>query len=236
VKPFLYDEVLEVNKPLAVNSFLMDGIPIVIVDNLFKSIAPLKNIILNTPVGNWKYHPQGKNYVDYYDCRINFPVLQSELYNITTEIIKALYKKDTALIDGINVNWFKQINNKRSDYAFPHVDCDENEVKYTCIVYLNSKEESSGGTAFFKNKIIRSTIGTTTIADKFTEDYPQTYENGKDYWAPMEYWDMVGHVPMEPNRLVIFPAEYYHSAYHPQNSFYEFPRLSLAYWMKEINN
>jgi hypothetical protein len=236
VKPFLYDEVLEVNKPLAVSSFSMGGIPIVIVDNLFKSITPLRNIILNTPVGNWKYHPQGKNYVDYYDCRINLPVLQSELYNITIKIIKAIYEKDTILVDGINVNWFKQINDKRSDYAMPHEDCVSNNQEYTCIVYLNTEDESLGGTAFFKNKITGSTIGNSPAGHKFNRDYPQTRESGMDYWTPMEYWDVVGHVPMIPNRLVIFPAEHYHSAYHPQNSFYKFPRLTLAYWMKEKNN
>jgi hypothetical protein len=213
----------------------MGGIPIVTVDNLFKSIAPLRNIIHNTPVGNWKHHPQGKNYVDYYDCRTHFSVLKSELYNITAEIITATYKKDTTLLDGIGVNWFKQINDKRSDHAFPHSDCDANESQYTCLVFLNSKEELSGGTAFFKNKITGSTVGNDSKADKFIKDYPETFENGMDYWSPMEYWDLVGHVPMEPNRLIIFPAEYYHSAYHPQNSFYEFPRLSLVYWMRERN-
>ena len=236
MKPFLYDEVLEVNKPLEVNSFTMGGIPIITVDNLFKSIEPLRNIILNTPVGNWKYHPQGKNYVDYYDCRMHFTAFKAELYNITPEIIKAIYKKDAAFLHGIGINWFKQINDKRSDYAFPHVDCDKDESQYTCIVYLNSKEESSGGTAFFKNKITGSPIGNTDIADKFIKDFPQTFENGMDYWASMKYWELIGHVPMEPNRLIVFPAEYYHSAYHPQNTFYEFPRLSLVYWMREINN
>jgi hypothetical protein len=44
-------------------------------------------------------------------------------------------------------------------------------------------------------------------------------------------WDLVGTVDMLPGRLLIFPSEYFHAAYHPQNSFFEFPRLTLAFWM-----
>jgi hypothetical protein len=57
-------------------------------------------------------------------------------------------------------------------------------------------------------------------------------ETGLDYWgATDESWECVGTVDMAPARLLIFPSEYFHAAYHPQNSFYEFPRLTLAFWM-----
>ena len=38
---------------------------------------------------------------------------------------------------------------------------------------------------------------------------------------------------MIPNRLIIFPSNYYHAAYHPENGFYKDPRLTIAYWMKQ---
>jgi hypothetical protein len=41
----------------------------------------------------------------------------------------------------------------------------------------------------------------------------------------------VGAVDMVPGRLLIFPSEFFHAAYHPQDSFYEFPRLTLAFWL-----
>jgi hypothetical protein len=58
-------------------------------------------------------------------------------------------------------------------------------------------------------------------------------ETGLDYWpaAADESWELVGTIDMLPGRLLIFPSEYFHAAYHPQNSFYDFPRLTLAYWM-----
>ena len=38
-------------------------------------------------------------------------------------------------------------------------------------------------------------------------------------------------VDMVPGRLLIFPSQYFHAAYHRQNSFYDFPRLTLAFWL-----
>ena len=54
--------------------------------------------------------------------------------------------------------------------------------------------------------------------------------------VPDSYYDenfeeRVGTIDMAPGRLLIFPSEYFHAAYHPQDSFFEFPRLTLAFWM-----
>ena len=53
------------------------------------------------------------------------------------------------------------------------------------------------------------------------------------YWpsGAEQWWETVGTVDMVPGRLLIFPSEHFHAAYHPQNSFYEFPRLTLAFWL-----
>jgi hypothetical protein len=141
---------------------------------------------------------------------------------------------------GIDINWFKQINKKRSDYAFPHIDQDfDRNENYTCLVYLNSEEECSGGTGFFKN-VYTDKFGITDKKseieyDNFNNNYPDSAEVGFDYWSPTKYWEMLDFVEMKPNRMVIFPAKYYHAAYHPKDSFYQFPRLSLVWWMENIN-
>jgi hypothetical protein len=234
MQPFLHNQVFGVNTSLTLKLESIGGVPVVMVDNIFKDMAIIREIVLNTPVGNWKYKSQGRNYKDYYDARISYPPMQTELYDLTKTIIKNTYKKDTTLRDGLNVNWFKQIQTKRANYAFPHHDKYEGQEQYTCLVYLNTEEESSGGTAFFKNKITKNIDGTKLEDIKFTKDYPETCENGMDYWSSMNYWDIVGYVSMKPNRLVIFPAQYYHASYHPQDSFYTFPRLTLVYWMQEL--
>jgi hypothetical protein len=65
------------------------------------------------------------------------------------------------------------------------------------------------------------------------KENPRISETGLDYWPADAdaWWERVGVVDMLPGRLLIFPSQYFHSAYHPRNSFYEFPRLTLAFWL-----
>ena len=63
------------------------------------------------------------------------------------------------------------------------------------------------------------------------EENPALVEGGRDYWGDDAYWQTVGSIDMVPGRLIIFPSEFYHSAYQPKDSFYDFPRLTLAFWM-----
>jgi len=99
-------------------------------------------------------------------------------------------------------------------------------------VYLNRREECSGGTAFFRFKKSNSVVLDEPYVQAIQED-KLLAETGRDYWpsGAEESWERVGAIDMVPGRLLIFPSEYFHAAYHPQNSFFEFPRLTLAFWM-----
>jgi hypothetical protein len=231
MKPFLHDKLFELNQSIAIGFNFIGEMPLIVVDNIFKNFDDIRGIVLNTPVGNWKYDPNGFNYKDYYDCRICFPPLQKKLYELTQQIIFKTLNKNTLINNGLNFNWFKQIKEKRANYAFPHHDSYPNN-SFTCLIYLNNKSESSGGTAFFKNKLTNNIDGTKD--DNFFNQYPDAAENGYDYWSPEKYWEIVAFAEMIPNRLIIFPANYYHAAYHPENGFYNDPRLTLVYWMKQV--
>ena len=39
---------------------------------------------------------------------------------------------------------------------------------------------------------------------------------------------------MQPNRMVIFPSELFHSAYHPIDWYFDNPRLTLVFWMEVL--
>jgi hypothetical protein len=132
----------------------------------------------------------------------------------------------------VDVNWFKQIHEKRADFAVPHSDMTNVQRSFTCVVYLNRPDECSGGTAFFRFKKSGSLVFDEAYARTIRED-SRIAETGLDYWPSdaEQWWETVGTVDMVPGRLLIFPSEYFHAAYHPQNSFYEFPRLTLAFWM-----
>ena len=133
----------------------------------------------------------------------------------------------------VDVNWFMQIHEKRADFAVPHNDI---TAKRAAVVHvhrlLEPRDECSGGTAFFRFKKSGSLVLDEPYARAIRED-SRIAETGADYWGggAGEWWETVGAVDMVPGRLLIFPSEHFHAAYHPQNSFYEFPRLTLAFWM-----
>jgi uncharacterized protein (TIGR02466 family) len=234
-KPFLFNELFDVRPDFKVSlQPIQNTIPIVVVDDLLKHPEEVRQVVGSTPAANWKYEAGGRNFVDYYDCRLRFPVrYPNSMISTAQQVIHQIYQIATRPLDAsVDVIWFKQINEKRADFAVPHNDITEKVRRsFTCIVYLNRKDECSGGTAFFRFKRSGSLVLDEPYVQALRQD-SRLAETGLDYWgATDEAWELVGTVDMAPARLLIFPSEYFHAAYHPQNSFYEFPRLTLAFWM-----
>jgi len=213
MKPFLYDHLFDISTNIEGKIKYINKEKILILDGFFKNFLELQNMVFSCPPGNWKYKEGTKNYVDYYDCRLSFLPHQNLMLHVSNNIIKEQYGKDTKLQDVVEANWFKQIKDKRNDYAWPHQDS-ITDSKYTCLIYMNS--ESLGGTAFFEQ--IQN--------DSNTEEL--------DYWGSNPTsWKMIDYVEMQPNRMVVFPAKMFHAAYHPKNGFFNNPRINIVYWMEE---
>ncbi len=235
-KPFLFDELFEVRTDLKLSlQPINNAIPTVVIDDFLKHPDKARDVIGRAPAPNWKHEKGGKNFVDYYDCRLRFPIrYPNGMVSAAQQVIRKVYEVATRPLDAsVDVNWFMQINAKRADFAVPHNDITEKVRRsFTCILYLNRPEECSGGTAFFRFKKSGSLVLNEPYARAVHED-PRMAETGLDYWgaAAGDWWDTVGTVDMVPGRLLIFPSEYFHAAYHPQDSFYDFPRLTLAFWM-----
>jgi uncharacterized protein (TIGR02466 family) len=236
VRPFLFNELFDVPTNLTVGMHAVaDEIPAVVIDNFLKHPDRVREVVGGTPAANWKHEEGGRNFIDYYDCRLRFPIrFPSNLIGAAREIIRKAFAVETRPAEAsVDVNWFMQINGKRGDFAVPHSDVTESVRRsFTCIVYLNSRDECSGGTAFFRFKRSGSLIIDEAYA-RAVQEGSRIAETGLDYWPERAetFWERVGAVDMVPGRLIIFPSEYFHSAYHPQDSFYEFPRLTLAFWM-----
>jgi uncharacterized protein (TIGR02466 family) len=235
-KPFLLNELFDVRQDLKLRlEPIQNVIPTVVIDDFLKQPEKARELVGSTPAANWKLEAGGRNFVDYYDCRLRFPVrYPNSMISAAQQVIQQVYKVATRPLDAsVDVNWFKQIHEKRADFAVPHNDMtDKISRSFTCIVYLNRREECSGGTAFFRFKKSGSLVLDEPYVRAITEN-SRLAETGLDYWPsdPDESWEHMGSVDMAPGRLLIFPSEYFHAAYHPQNSFYEFPRLTLAFWM-----
>jgi hypothetical protein len=234
-QPFLFDQLFEVRSDLKLSlQPIRNEIPTVVIDDFLKRPQEVRDVIGAAPAANWKHEQGGKNFVDYYDCRLRFPIrYPNGMIAAAQQIIRKIYSVNTRPADAcVDVNWFKQIHEKRADFAVPHSDMTNVQRSFTCVVYLNRPDECSGGTAFFRFKKSGSLVFDEAYARTIRED-SRIAETGLDYWPSdaEQWWETVGTVDMVPGRLLIFPSEYFHAAYHPQNSFYEFPRLTLAFWM-----
>jgi uncharacterized protein (TIGR02466 family) len=235
-KPFLFNDLFEVEANLALKLDPIQGaIPTVVIDHFLKDPEQARDIVGRAPAANWKHEQGGRNFVDYYDCRLRFPIRHpNSMVAAARQVIHKVYQVDTRPADAsVDVNWFMQIHEKRGDFAVPHNDITEKVRRsFTCIVYLNRSEECSGGTAFFRFKKSSSLVLDEAYARTVHED-SRVAETGLDYWPDRaeQFWELVGTVEMAPGRLLIFPSEFFHAAYHPQDSFFDFPRLTLAFWM-----
>jgi uncharacterized protein (TIGR02466 family) len=235
-KPFLFNELFDVhtNLHLSLNP-IGDAIPTVVIDDVLKHPQRVRDVIGSMPAANWKHEAGGRNFTDYYDCRLRLPIrFPTSLVSVAQKAIQQVYQADTRPADAsVDVNWFMQINEKRADSAIPHSDVTEQARRsFTCIVYLNTPEECSGGTAFFRFRRSNSLTIDEGYAQAVKAD-PGISETGLDYWAERtdELWERVGSVDMVPGRMLIFPSEFFHAAFHPKDSFFDFPRLTLAFWM-----
>ena len=232
----MFNELFEVRPDLELSlEPIQNTIPTVVIDNFLKHPEDARDVVGRAPAANWKLEQGGRNFVDYYDCRLRFPIrYPNSMISAAQHVIHKVYEVKTRPLDAsVDVNWFMQIHEKRANFAVPHNDITEKVNRsFTCILYLNRREECSGGTAFFRFKKSGSLVLDERYAQAIRGD-SRLAETGLDYWggAAGDWWEHVGTVDMVPGRLLIFPSEYFHAAYHPQNSFYEFPRLTLAFWM-----
>jgi hypothetical protein len=214
---------------------IQNAIPTVVIDDFLKHPEEARDVVGRAPAANWKHEKGGKNFVDYFDCRLRFPIRPPNgMIAAAQQVIRKVYSIETRPSDAsVDVNWFMQIREKRADFAVPHNDMTANVKRsFTCIVYLNRREECSGGTAFFRFRKSGSLVLDEPYLQAIRED-SRIAETGLDYWGggAEKWWEHVGAVDMVPGRLLIFPSEHFHAAYHPQDSFYDFPRLTLAFWM-----
>jgi hypothetical protein len=207
--PVLVNEVFELNDKITFE--IHDEY--IVSDNLFKDWFRIRNAFIDAPAFNWKMPYGSRNFTDYYDCRHFFLCYHDIPFEkVISETIERCYKVKTKLqYRRIETNWFKQITPKTSDWASIHVDS-HSMNNFTVITYLNTQEECVGGTTLFKDL-------------DFVEG-----QDGANYWSETKQYGNTLNIEMKPGRTIIFRSMTPHAAWHPVDSFYEFPRLTMAYW------
>ena len=144
-KPYLHDELFEINDDL--NPILKDVGPYqyLSIDNFYKRPDDIFDMLSNSWAPNWKLDVhRGNNFKEYYDCRLAFPIQDK-----TIEFLKniKLIKNDlgNTYCTTLYTNSFSWINAPSSNYQFlPHEDDNLN-----VLVYMD--KICSGGTALYEN-------------------------------------------------------------------------------------
>lgn len=221
--PVLIDEVFAVNDENNVQ--VIDG-NVIIIDNLFKDWTKIRNVFIDAPAFNWRMPKGTRNFIDYYDCRHYFSHEQRYPFvDTVVKIMEYVYKFQVSPHLGENnamrTNWFKQIKPRKSDWAQIHRD-GNTSTEFTMITYLNTEKECSGGTSLFK------TIRSTDIEG----------HTGVEYWSalPKEKMGKILNIEMKPGRTLIFQSNIPHAAWHPNDSFYEFPRHNIVFRLNKSSS
>jgi hypothetical protein len=200
IKPFIVDELFELNEELGI-AFIDD---VIYIDNFYKNYEKIYKLLNNISVPNWKISSESKNFVDYYDCSYTIDTsCCSEKYAhgmiMLGELISKFFKEEKRFVPNstnCRFNVFKNITYNRSNNLqhFPHID-----TVYNVIVYLD--KQCSGGTALYPD-IER--LHNTEHIDLF---YDTSKINKKIIQA-------------KPNRLAIFKGEQYHGGYIEDHNAY----------------
>jgi hypothetical protein len=202
-KPFIPEDLLEIGD---YNVVSCDN-DILIIDDWYKNYDELYDVVSNLPAQRWKWNDDGKNFVDYYDCRpsinINFPdgrKLDKFVFSIADVMAKYLKKDNIQTLQVLGgmleFNFYQNIkeNIPNSLQHYPHID-----YTYNYIVFLD--KISSGGTALYHDmKALPPGESADLLFD--VSAYDKTIIHAK------------------PNRMVIFPGKTPHGGYIADHNAY----------------
>lgn len=202
--------VFRVSKNHKVHTELYDDIQVLVVDNFYENpdlVRELASIIPATNHTTRESYPAATINVSYN----MMPVVESYRYYIQTYFPNCL---SDDYVEGIMSQSSFMLNVMQSDgkeYLPPHIDC-PSEVNLASSVYLNTPEECSGGTAFFKNEELMTLLKQPYLnegeEDKILGFFKDIYKD-----------DYVGCVEMKYNRMVLYHQNVQHAPFMDYNSF-----------------
>jgi len=140
-KPFLPTELFEINDILDVHQGNIGRHKYLYIDNFYKRPKEIYKMLKESWHPNWKIDVEGRNFVDYYDCRTEVHLSSEKTINFLKDILN----NQNVYCEKISFNIFSWINKPNKNIQFlPHTDYGQKNV----LVYLD--KSSSGGTAFYE--------------------------------------------------------------------------------------
>lgn len=192
ILPIVPEDVFEINSSHRVR--YDEQLKVVIVDNWYKNLSEIQNVLSNLPAVRWKWTENSRNFVDYYDCRpiIPFHYETDKAYRTADKVANILFDYFNAFEVELEnnlyeFNFYKNIRTPANNLqANPHTD-----NSFNCIIYLDNI--CSGGTALYDMPPIDNTEDENLLID--VSNFPKRIIEAK------------------PNRLVLFDGRILHGAY-----------------------
>jgi hypothetical protein len=215
--PFLHHELFEINDNLEPEVKKVGEYQYLCIDNFYKNPYQINQMFKESWIQNFKIHPNGSNFKDYYDCRSHIPMdyYGFDNENKTENYLKNLLNLKDHYCHRINTNVFSWINPPQSSFQFtPHTD-----PSYNILVYLD--DISSGGTALYEKLPISDKSETMDIRNDITKE-------GINFDV----------IPSAMNRCVIFDGNIPHGGYIEDHSKYSNGnwRYNTVYFFKKWQN
>lgn len=115
----------------------------------------------------------------------------------------------------------------------PHswVHSDDICAHYASVLYMNPPQQSKGGTAFWRHKILG--IDRLPTKQSLTEqgyDADLFYKQMDGEWKQLGLWEQVNFVPMKFNRFITYPTCLFHSRF-PFEGFGSGPQDGRLIWI-----
>lgn len=92
------------------------------------------------------------------------------------------------------------------EHPYNHCHADKICATHAALLYLNTNDQSFGGTAFFRHR----DLGIYEMPDNHEETFANRID--RDSVDPAK-WDLVGFIGMRFNRLIVYPTSAFHSRY-----------------------
>lgn len=217
-------------------------IKVVTVDQFYRDPQRVRAFFFSMPAPIWKTGPGSKNYRDYCDARhsLSLPYRFSHVTERIADLVKEHFGHDVSFPTQAVSNVFQLLKPQPAGTtAFPHSDAHPDpsmNQPVNALVYLNRGRELRGGTAFYRHiETGRETIPMTPAAfHRFIKKHieiPGNMENGSSYWCEYtKYWEKFHLCEMRFNRLVIFPSQVFHGAWHEPGWFNSYPRINQVFF------
>lgn len=216
------------NPELAVRVHHFDGgvERVVVIDDFYKHPEQIRELALSMPkTRNPKFlHglPGSRVEAAYYFGHLAY-IFNNVISNVFAEDMP--YVEDTYIQNCLDhARFLVNVQNSNLPARVPHVDCDY-VGRFVAGVYLNTDDECSGGTAFYKFKGSKYVDLSNLDPDLTVYDQYLLESDG-------DHWEKIYQVEMKFNRLILYRQNILHTPYIMPNTFTDKkPRLNQMFFM-----